>query len=64
MTELLVILVSVPAMGDRPQVTPLPDESPFATAVIATELPASATPVLLATVSDTVITGGGGGGGL
>jgi hypothetical protein len=57
-TEPLVILVSVPVMGDMLQVTPLPDVSPFATAVMATELPASTRKVLLATVMVTVMFGG------
>src|ERR1700676_2091092 len=45
-------------MGDKLQVTPLPDVSPFATAVIETELPASSKPVLLATVIVTMMFGG------
>jgi len=61
-TELEVILVSVPVMGDKPHETPLPDVSPVATAVMATELPASKKVMLLATEIVTVITGGGGGG--
>ena len=63
MTELLVVLVRVPVMGDRLQVTPLPDVSPVTAAVTATEPPACSTPMLLATETDTVMRGGGGGGG-
>jgi hypothetical protein len=57
-TEPLVILVSIPVVGDRLQLTPLPDVSLFATAVMATELPACTTKVLLATVIVTMMFGG------